>query len=136
MVQILLQVTVLEHGAWLSPSLTRTLARSAPGGGAQPRSGTGPGSEPPLSLSPWPFLLGASENEARAAPTPTHQVLKHQGEGALRVHEVVQGHDVGVFQVPQERHYGRQACLSPTCPSPLFLGSASGVPTPAVSPGP
>lgn len=70
MVQILLQVTVLEHGAWLSPSLTRTLARSAPGGGAQPRSGTGPGSEPPLSLSPWPFLLGASENEARAAPTP------------------------------------------------------------------
>lgn len=129
MVQILLQVTVLEHGAWLSPTLTRTLARSPPGGGAQPGSGTGPR----LRAAPKPGPL-ASGNKARAtstlcpSPTPTHQVLKHQGEGARRVHEVMQGHDVGVLQVPQERHYGRQARLSPACPSPLFLGSALGVP--------
>lgn len=58
--------------------------------------------EAPIGLSipcaPLPARRGA-------APTGTHQVLEDQGEGALRVDDVVQGDDVGVLEVLQQRHW-------------------------------
>lgn len=40
--------------------------------------------------------------------TMTHQVLKDQRERLLRVDDVMEGHYVRVFQILQQRHWGRE----------------------------
>jgi len=51
---------------------------------------------PPMGRQPSP--------PSRRKPPQTHQVLEDEGEGAFRVDDVVEGHDVGVLQVLQQRH--------------------------------
>lgn len=44
----------------------------------------------------------------------SHQVLEHQCERLVRVDDIVQRHDVGMFQVLQQRHWSKteQDCSS------------------------
>lgn len=58
---------------------------------------------PSLGPHPPPAERQPSPRSCRKPPR-THQVLKDEGEGTLRVDDVVQGDDVGVFQVLQQRH--------------------------------
>lgn len=47
----------------------------------------------------------AAASESRRKCCRTHEILKHQREAAFGVDDVVKRHDVGVFQVLQQRHW-------------------------------